>query len=94
MLTAAFRRLNTVSSLQALVEQVTWSPFAYTQFYLCINLMEGKSWDECEQQWRTKVPQTWKVKPSFLCLTLLIIACWLFTLTGKTSLTSFPILSI
>lgn len=40
--------------LKAVIEQFTWAPFAYTQFYVCINLMEGKSWEECINQCRSK----------------------------------------
>lgn len=46
--------------LKAVIEQFTWAPVAYTQFYICMNLMEGKSWEECIHQCKSKIPQTWK----------------------------------
>ncbi|RXG67955.1 Mpv17-like protein [Armadillidium vulgare] len=32
--------------LKAYVEQVIWAPYAYAQFYIGINLLEGKSMEE------------------------------------------------
>ncbi|XP_042870891.1 protein SYM1-like [Penaeus japonicus] len=47
--------------IKAYIEQFTWAPFAYTEFYLCINLMERKTLDECLHECRTKIPPTWKI---------------------------------
>lgn len=47
--------------IKAYIEQFTWAPIAYTEFYLCINLMEGKTLNECLQECRTKIPPTWKI---------------------------------
>ncbi|XP_037789879.1 mpv17-like protein [Penaeus monodon] len=47
--------------IKAYIEQFTWAPFAYAEFYLCINFMEGKTLDECLHECRSKIPPTWKI---------------------------------
>ncbi|KAG0719611.1 PXMP2/4 family protein 4 [Chionoecetes opilio] len=51
--------------LKAIIEQFTFAPVAYTQFYMCMNLMEGRSLQECIHQCQSKIPQTWKCRRLF-----------------------------
>ena len=54
--------------LQALVEQVVYSPIAISGFYLGLGLLEGKSWEEAKAELLEKFIPTYKV--SFLALGL------------------------
>ncbi|KAK8407300.1 hypothetical protein O3P69_002095 [Scylla paramamosain] len=74
--------------LKAIIEQFTWAPFAYAQFYVCINLMEGKSWEECINQCRSKIPQTWKTG---ICIWPLIqtVNFWIIPMKHRVSFVAF-----
>lgn len=50
---------------QALVDQVSYGPFAISSFYVGMSLLELKSFDESIQECRDKFFPTWKVKGHF-----------------------------
>ncbi|XP_076065974.1 mpv17-like protein isoform X2 [Oratosquilla oratoria] len=45
---------------KAYLEQILFAPVGQTQFYIGINLLEGKTWEECVKEWKNKLIPTWR----------------------------------
>lgn len=48
--------------IQALVEQVLYSPFAISGFYVGMSLLENKSWKEATDELKVKFLPTYKAR--------------------------------
>ncbi|XP_071526001.1 mitochondrial inner membrane protein Mpv17-like [Panulirus ornatus] len=74
--------------IKAYIEQFTWAPFAYVQFFICINLMERKPWEECLHQCRTKILDTWKVG---FCIWPVVqtVNFWIIPMKNRVSFVAF-----
>ena len=64
-------KVNFLSIFQAAVEQFTWAPYSYCQFYLGMSLLEGKSLKDCINEVKQKFWQTWKVGKASVDITIL-----------------------
>lgn len=51
--------------LQALTEQISYTPLAMTCFYFGMSLLESKTVEESIQEVKAKVPPTYKVREDF-----------------------------
>ncbi len=54
--------LNIYHTFQAMVETVTYTPFAMTAFYFGMSILENKTIDEATNEVKTKFWPTYQVK--------------------------------
>ncbi|CAL4166807.1 unnamed protein product, partial [Meganyctiphanes norvegica] len=74
--------------LKACLEQIFYAPVTITQFFIGMNLFEGKSWDESVQEWKVKGPSTWKTA---ICIWPIIqtVNFWLVPERNRVPLVAF-----
>ncbi|KAL7641840.1 UNVERIFIED_CONTAM: hypothetical protein RMT77_007714 [Armadillidium vulgare] len=51
--------------LKAALDVIIFAPVGQTQFYIGITMLEGKSFEECVEEWKKKLIPTWKVAICF-----------------------------
>ncbi|XP_017477029.1 PREDICTED: mpv17-like protein [Rhagoletis zephyria] len=60
-----------VGALKAIVEQISYAPFASTSFYFGMSLLEGKGFDAAVAEVKDKFPKTVKVCIKYLICAIL-----------------------